>query len=279
MNARFKAFRDPFTCILLVILAATVVASGQSQTPSAKQLTDAEAQALMQRVAIAPAASKPLTAVETRALMQYASNQAAQQAATAAAAAQAKAQKTKTVRIGLVMPKADLGPGYQGDSVAEPLRSLLSRYLSGPIVELVALDSLVTQQAEAEAQLKQCNYILYSAVTQKKTGGNGMGLFKGATAFANMAPGVGAVRAAGGALAAAGSVANAASAAQEAASVSKGVKAKSEVSFEYKLMAAGNPAAVLSDAIKAKPAADGEDVMTPLVQQVAQAVITQVTKP
>lgn len=279
MNARFKAFRDPFTCILFVILAATVAASGQSQTPSAKQLTDAEAQALMQRVAIAPAASKPLTAVQTRALVQYASNQAAQQAATAAVAAQAKAQKTKTVRIGLVMPKADLGPGYQGDSVAEPLRSLLSRYLSGPMVDLVTLDSLVTQQAEAEAQLKQCNYILYSAVTQKKAGGNGMGLFKGATAFASMAPGVGAVRAAGGALAAAGSVANAASAAQEAASVSKGVKAKSEVSFEYKLMAAGNPAAVLSDAIKAKPAADGEDVMTPLVQQVAQAVITQVTKP
>lgn len=277
---RGKTLASEIACMLFTVVALAAAAPGQTQVPTAKQLTDAEAHALMQRVTSAPAASKPLTAAETRALIQYVTKQAEQQAAvTAAQEALAKAQKNKIVRIGLVMPKADLGPGYQGDSVAGPLRAMLTQYLGGPVTELVNIDSLVQQQVDAEARQKQCDYVLYAAVSQKKSGGSGMGLFKGATAIGSMMPGVGAARAAGGALSAAGSVASAASAVQEAASVSKGVKAKSELSFEYKLVTPANSIVVLTDTLKTKADTDGQDVMTPLVQQVAQAVITQVTKP
>ena len=269
MNIRSKSLSGNLGGILFVLLLAVFSARGQSPTPPSKQLTDDQAQTLTKKLSAAPAASRPLTAAETQKLLQYLSDQAARQTASAqasAAAAEApKAQKAKLVRIGLVMPRADLGPGIQSDSVAEPLRALMTRYLTGPMVELVPLDALVTQQIDAEAQAKQCDFVLYSAVSQKKTGGMGMGLFKGATTFANMVPGAGAVKAAGGMLGAAGSVASAASAAQEAGDASKGVKAKSEVSFEYKLLAFGKPAAVLSATIKAKAATDGEDVMTPLV--------------
>jgi hypothetical protein len=150
--------------------------------------------------------------------------------------------------------------------------------LSGPVTELVSIDALVSQQVDAEVQGKHCDYVLYSAVSQKKSGGSGMGLFKAATTIGSMMPIVGAAKAAGGALSAAGSVASAASAAQEAASVSKGIKAKSEVSFEYRLLAAGNPATVLNDTMKTKAATDGEDVMTPMVQKLAESVVAQVTK-
>lgn len=273
MKFPYQARSAVCCCLFAVNLAASFAAGQQKQTPDSKQLTEAQAQALLKKAADAPAASKPLTASEIQGLVQYLTTHK-----QAAAAEAAKTQKAKTVVIGLVLPRADLGPGFQGESVAAPLRAMLTRNLSGPLVELVPIDGLVSQQIDAESQAKHCDYVLYSAVSQKKTGGMGMGLFKGATTLANVMPGAAAVKAASGTMAAAGTIASAAEAAQEAGAVSKGVKAKSEVSFEYKLQASGNPTTVLSNTLKAKATSDGEDVMTPLVQQVAEAVLTQITK-
>jgi hypothetical protein len=105
-----------------------------------------------------------------------------------------------------------------------------------------------------------------------------MSLFKGATTMANMLPMVQAAKVTGGMMSAAGSAANAASAAQEAASLSKGIKAKSEVSLEYKLQVPGNPASASHDVFSAKAATDGDDVLTPLVGQLAEAVAAKVAK-
>jgi hypothetical protein len=184
----------------------------------------------------------------------------------------------KKIRVGIVMPRAELGPGFSGDAVAEPLRGLVAHYLSGPMMDLVSLASLVSQQIDAEAQSKQCDYILYVSATQKKTGGNGMSLFKGATTVANMMPMVQMAKMTGGMIAAAGTAASAATATQEAVSLSKGVKAKSEVSLEYKLQAPGNPAVVSQQVFSQKAETDGDDVLTPLIGKLAEAVATQVTK-
>ena len=283
MNHLRNARTRKLVRMLLLVLATTLAATGQSQAPSPKQLTDDQAQAMVKKISGAPPTTRPLTAAEIQKLLEYLNSRPAQpgakaEVATDAAAPHSKAQKAKVIRIGIVMPKADLGPGFQGDSVAEPLRALISHYLSGPVTELVSIDALVSQQVDAEAQGKQCDYVLYSAVSQKKSGGSGMSLFKAATTVGGMMPMVGAAKAAGGALSAAGTVASAASAAQEAASASKGIKAKSEVSFEYRLLAAGNPAAVLNDTMKTRAATDGEDVMTPMVQKLAESVVAQVTK-
>jgi hypothetical protein len=283
MNSLCKGCPGKLFRILFLALAASLAATGQTPTSSTKQLTEDQAQALLKKISSAPPTTRPLTAADLQQLLAYLNSRPAQPAAnaevsTAATASHSKAQRAKAIRIGVVLPQADLGPGAQGAAVAEPLRQMISHYLSGPVTELLTLDALVPQQIDAEAQAKNCDYVLYSAVSQRKAGGNGMGLFKGATTMANMLPMAGAARAAGGMLGAAGSVANAASSAQETASLSKGIKAKSEVSLEYKLQAVGNPAAVLSDTLKAKAATDGEDVMTPLVQKVAEAVVTQVTK-
>jgi len=268
---------NPLRALVLFLAVATALIVPAQTTG---QLTEAQAQALIKKLSTAPATSRPLTVAEINGLLQYVADQAKSQAAAAQteAATAAASAKPKKVRLGIVMPRVDLGPGFSGDSAAEPLRGMISHYLSGPVIELVPLDALVSQQIDAEARAKQCDFVLYSSATQKKTGGNGMGLFKGATTMANMLPMVQAAKLGGGLISAAGPAANAASSAQEAAALSKGIKAKSEVSLEYKLQAPGNPAVVSHEVFSAKAVTDGDDVLTPLIGKLAEAVATEVTK-
>ncbi|HLW54506.1 MAG TPA: hypothetical protein VKW06_16850 [Candidatus Angelobacter sp.] len=277
MVPKLQTFSRKIVRLLTVVLLASVSWNAQAQGAQPGQLTETQAQALLKKLSTAPATTRPLTAAEIKGLLQYVSDQAKQQAAADQAAAAASA-KPKKIRLGIVMPKADLGPGFSGDAVAEPLRGLISHYLTGPTIEMVALDALVTSQIDAEAQAKQCDFILYTSASQAKKGGNGMSLFKGASTMANMMPMVAAAKVTGGMMSAAGSAANAATAAQEAASLSKGIKAKSEVSLEYRLQAPGSANPVSHDVFSQKANTDGDDVLTPLVGKLAEAVAAQVTK-
>ncbi len=54
------------------------------------------------------------------------------------------------------------------------------------------------------------------------------------------------------------------------------VKAKSEVSFEYKLIATGSPLPILSDVVKTKASQDGEDVITGLIEKAAAAMLNTI---
>src|SRR5262249_28530607 len=243
--------------VLLLVLAAAVASIAQDSA-SPGQLNEAQAQALLKKLSSAPAAARPLTAAEINKLLQYVSDQAKQQVA---------AQKPKKVRVGIVMPQANLGPGFSGDAVGGPLRDLIAHYLSGPMMELVALDARVSQQVDAEAQSKQCAFVLYTSASQKKTGGNGLGMFKGATTMANMMPMVQAAKVTGGMMSAAGSAANAAASAQEAAALSKAIKAKNEVSLKYKLQNHGNPAASTNDILNDKGNASGAIILLHMLGQ------------
>lgn len=276
MSPIFKSsLRNVMRGMLLGLLTFNPwILKAQNATPT--QLTEAQAQALLKKVSTAAPATRPLTTGEIKSLLQYVTDRTKQEATAAQAAA--AAAKPKKVRLGIVMPQADLGPGFSGDKVGEPLRGLIAHYLNGPVIELVSIDALVSQQIDAEAQAKQCDYVLYTSATQAKKGGNGMSLFKGASTMANMMPMVAAAKVTGGMIAAAGSAANAATAAQEAAALSKGIKAKSEVTLEYNLRAPGNPAVAGHDAFSQKANSDGDDVLTPLVGKLAEAVATQVTK-
>ena len=186
------------------------------------------------------------------------------------------AKKPGVVRIGVVQPKAQMGQGNTGMSVAEPIRSLVIQYLGGPSLEAVPLTAMLPSQIDAEAKQKECDYIVYSAVNQKAAS-SGLGLLRKAMPMASMIPMVGMAAGAAGAIA---TTAVASAAAQEASSiaVSGAVKAKSEVTFDYKLVAPGNDAPILANSTKAKAKADGEDVITPLIEQAATAIIGQVSK-
>ena len=63
-----------------------------------------------------------------------------------------------------------------------------------------------------------------------------------------------------------------------AAGLASGVKAKSEVSFDYKLMTPGNATPVLANSAKAKAKQDGEDIITPLIAQADTAILAEISK-
>jgi hypothetical protein len=160
--------------------------------------------------------------------------------------------------------------GTAAGNSAEALRGLLSRYLAGPNVELMPMQAVLPTQVEEEAQQKECDYILFAALTQqaqKRSGG--FSLLKNAHAMTGMVPVLGMTGRTGALV----GQAAAQTAVNLAAEVSAGVKAKSEVSLEYRLIAPGAASPALANTEKAKADADGQDVITPIVERVAAAVV------
>ena len=93
-------------------------------------------------------------------------------------------KKPGVVRIGVMQPKAQMGGGA---NVAEPLRSIIVQYLSGPMVEIAPITAMLGQQIQMEARQKECDYVLSSSISQKAGGG----LLRKAMPMASMIPMVG----------------------------------------------------------------------------------------
>ncbi|MCU1234711.1 MAG: hypothetical protein JWP63_2678 [Candidatus Solibacter sp.] len=158
--------------------------------------------------------------------------------------------------------------------MAEPARAELIKFLNGPAVEVVPIAARIGLQIDAEATEKECNFVLYSTMTQKAgSSSTKKGFLHGATSMAGMLPMLGAARRVGGAVA----VTAASSAMSGIAEAASTVKARDEWTFSYKLAPAGNAAApVLESSAAGKAKADGENVISPLLRQAAEAVLTKV---
>lgn len=191
------------------------------------------------------------------------------------------------IRIGVAPSQAQMGQGNnaQGD-YGTPIRNSIVLLMGGPAVEVIGLDSRVPIQVQAEAQQKQCDYILYSSVAVKHAGG-GFGKFmKSAGPLASMAPMAGMAKGMGGAVAGQMAGAAASVAAQTAeqqalnqlASFNGQIKSKDDVTVGYQLLATGQPTPKLQNTLAGKAKTDGEDVLTPLIQQAANTILTEVTK-
>jgi hypothetical protein len=163
--------------------------------------------------------------------------------------------------------------------------------MNGPAIEIAALDSRIAMQVQAEAQQKQCDYVLYSSVAVKHAQSGGFGKFmKMAGPMASMTPMGAMAHGMGGAMAASAASAAASAAAQaaqqqamnQAMSQLSGfngqIKSKDDVTVQYQLVQTGQTAAVVQNALQGKAKSDGEDVLTPLLQQTANTVLTQVSK-
>jgi hypothetical protein len=169
------------------------------------------------------------------------------------------------VRIGVVLPRTQMTQGASGMDVATAVRNTLAQHLSSEAVEVAPLEAHDPQQAEAEARRKECDYLLYTGVVQKKGGGGGFGGF-----LKKAAP----VVAGGYGGGEGGTAANASpNGVHTAADVSTAVKAKDEITLDFRLMpAAGGSTPKVADTLKAKARHDGEDVLTPLIERLAAAV-------
>jgi hypothetical protein len=178
----------------------------------------------------------------------------------------------------LTLPKAQLGQGNNAAvDVSEPVRTTLGQYMAGPSIQLVRLDARIPIQIEAEAAEKNCGYILQTSVAQKKKGGS---IFKKLAPFAGALPMMGGASGNMGGMVASqvASSAITAGAQQDYAAAMTGaqqsnVKAGDVVTVEYLLSRVGTKE-VTKQALQTKAGQDGEDVIGPMLEQVATAVLT-----
>lgn len=188
------------------------------------------------------------------------------------------------VRIGVAPPDAQVGQGNNtGGDYSTPIRNAEIALMSGPAIEVVPLDAHIAMQLQAEAQQKQCDYVMYSSVAVKHSQG-GFGKFaKFGGMAASMTPmGAMAHGMAGAAAAQAAGMAASQMAQQQAmnqlASFNGQIKSKDDVTVQYQLVGNGQTTPVLQNSLQGKAKSDGEDVLTPLLTQTANAVLTQVSQ-
>jgi len=208
-------------------------------------------------------------------------------AAASTAAPQALGPKAPgKIRVGVAPPDAQVGQGGSaaGADYSTPIRNAEIALMSGPAVEIAALDSHVPLQLQAEAQQKQCDYILFSSVAVKHVSSGGFGRFAkmggmaaSMTPMGAMAHGMGGAVAAQTASMAASQIAQQ-QAMSQLANFNGQIKSKDDVSVQYQVVATGQASPLLQETLKGKAKSDGEDVLTPLLQQAANNVLGRVSK-
>ena len=216
----------------------------------------------------------PTTANETPSPVAASSGRTAAQSATlplpvAALEKQPPGEKRAgAIRIGVARPQVVTPDSKKdpnaGDALASAVAASLVEALGAGAVEAVLLE---TDQPAIEARQKSCDYIFQAVVTQKRGGGMfGKMLAMGAASAAGMLiPGVGGLIAA-----TAGSV-------LLGQTMGQAAKAKDEFSLDYKILALDQ--AVLARAVtKKKAEKDGEDVLTPQLQEAAKTALAEIAK-
>ncbi|HXG93340.1 MAG TPA: hypothetical protein VNN73_13415 [Blastocatellia bacterium] len=183
-------------------------------------------------------------------------------------------KKEGAIRIGLVMPKAQMSDGVNAMVAAEAVRNTFARDLNRPTVEVIALNARAPQQAIDEAKQSQCDYVLFSGLTQKKGGGGMFGKIAG-----NIGGAVASTIPYGSSTGGAAARAAAATAIYTTAEIAASVKAKDEITLDYRLETTDGAAKpVIETSGKAKAKSDGEDVITPMIEKAATAILAAVKK-
>ncbi len=182
------------------------------------------------------------------------------------------AKQPGTIRIGLANVKVGaVGDGITSADLAAAIQNTLGEYLKGTKIELVPLSAKLSSAIENEAKQKECDYVLYTNVSHKKGGGGG-GLFGSAITQGIGRVGIGQTGSRVGNVI--GQVAT--QTIVSAGAMSANVKSKDEITLDVKMNQPGNSAAVLTKQAKAKAKSDGEDIITPVVEQIAQAIFNAV---
>lgn len=176
------------------------------------------------------------------------------------------AKREGVIRLGLAAVKTGaVGDGVDAAQLAAAVRNTMVDYLKSPNVEVIAIDSRLPAAIDAEAKQKECDYVIFATVSHKK-GGGGFG-----SMFSKVAPVMGNVVPMGGQ---GGMVAG--TAINTAASASANVKPKDEVTLELRLQTPGNASPVIAKQYKAKAQSAGQDIITPVVEPAAQAIMNQI---
>jgi hypothetical protein len=180
---------------------------------------------------------------------------------TAASTTAVGPKRAGVIRIGVVAVKpGNVAEGMNAQQLAAAVRNTLIENLKGSNVEAVPIEG--TGGIQAEAQQKECDYLVFGSVSHKK-GGGGFGSFMNSAA-GKVASNVGY---------GSSTAAVVASNTIVAATVAENIKAKDEMTLDVRLERPGATSPTFAQQYKGKAKSAGEDIITPLVQQAAQAVL------
>ena len=182
----------------------------------------------------------------------------------------AAAQDASVPCVAVVLPSVQGVEGSASD-VAAGLRDLFVSYLNGPALRTVTLDARLPAQAAIEARQKGCERMLLTTMVRKRDGGSGLGGVLGqaaGTAAWHLPYG------AGGAVTRSAAIAGA----QVAQGLALDTRRKDEVRLEYRVGTPDTAATAKAVSSKAKARADGEDLLTPLVERASAEIFSAVTK-
>jgi hypothetical protein len=170
-------------------------------------------------------------------------------------------KRAGVIRIGVVAVKSgNVTEGMNAQQLALATQNTLMENLKGANVEAVPIEG--SGGIQAEAQQKDCDYIVFASVSLKK-GGGGFGSFV-SSAAGKVASNVGY---------GSGTAAVVATNAVVAATVAQNIKAKDEMTLDVRLERPGATTSTFAQQYKGKAKSAGEDIITPLVQQAAQAML------
>ena len=181
-----------------------------------------------------------------------------------------------TSRVCLAPPGVEAGTG-DATAAGNAVRDLFTSFLTGPSIHPQALTARLASQVREEARQASCPYLLLTTFKHehKRSGGGLLGrMAAGAAQQGAWEAGVSSGSTAG---RIAGQAAYGA-AGQAAYNYAVTVKNKDEVALGYRLES-GDGKVLLEKTNKRKAKSDGEDLLTPIVQQAAEAIVALVTQP
>jgi len=185
----------------------------------------------------------------------------------------AGAPELDTTHICLAPASVEASVG-DASTASAAVRDLFTSFLTGPSLRAQPLAARLASQVREEAHQASCPYLLLTTLKHehKSSGGGLLGrMATGAAQQGVWEAGVGSRSTAG---RIAGEAAYAA-ASQAASTYANSVHNKDEVTLGYRLEQ-GDGKVLLEKSDKRKAKMDGEDLLTPMVQQAAEAVVAAV---
>jgi len=199
-------------------------------------------------------------------------NAASAQPQASSSSTSTSVKKPGTIRVGVAVKTTSVGEGITANDLSAAVQNTLGQYLKGTKVEVVPLEAKLAAAQAGEAKEKECDYVLQVTAAHKKSGG-GFGFGK-MLAQTMAQTGIGHTGSVAGNIA--GQVAT--TAIVSAGNLSGNVKNKDELTLGLKLQSTADNSPPLAKQFKAKAKADGDDIISSIIEQVAQAILDSVGK-
>ena len=184
-----------------------------------------------------------------------------------------------TIRIGIVAVKTKLGQDDSGQEASEAIRGQWISILTGPTVEVVAIEAKIPLQINIEAEQKGCDFVLYTSLSKKtKTGIFGNLINAVVPVLTNRIPKGENVDPNGSYINTTQQTVTQAGTDIASNLIAAKTGAKDVITLDFNLIAVNGMTPTLKNSLKTKAKSDGEDVLSPLIEKAAEEVLQAAMK-